>query len=633
MGGYSGFLPENFRKNTLESNSSNMIYKSDWEFSAIYGAEFSARNSNPANDVYLISLAKKINNHYFYFRYTPAFNKSFLISVGNNIKIDSTSTSLNTTLNYSEKFGFGYSYLIKKNFSVGVSLRYFEEEMKEDVFNFFIGDTSILSTVTEISKKKFWRTDFGMNYSPIENLNFSLSSKNLLLLNENGNLNNHSYEMRLKKGMIFGFDSKLSDNFAMKLFWETGNSFLFGSFYSFQILGGKVIAGLNITHDQTQNPFVNSVMPTISLSSNLYNLALSYVHYLKNENVNRLTDFSTRGITNIVNNRFSYDKLLLSLNFALSFKHEKQVEYSKIELVKDIYPTLSEEYVNSPFAIAEVKNLTDKKITVRPVSFIEGINKENVYSPNVEILPNEIAEVKFYTLIDESKQYDKRKIENAQFMIYTSESEFDDKLEKPLLIHTKNNWDGKVVNLRYFVYSDFNFSLNFATQTLKKNAKPDSNRVLKTFNAIKTLHAEFIKNMTYFSDPRTSFEYVQFPKETLERKGGDCDDLSVAFASLLESVGIETAFVDYSSADGVSHVNLLINTKLNSEFSELITLNDKKFYVRTNQNGEDEIWIPLESTNFESFEKAWEIAADKFYTEAIENFGLQKGNVSIIDIY
>jgi len=119
----------------------------------------------------------------------------------------------------------------------------------------------------------------------------------------------------------------------------------------------------------------------------------------------------------------------------------------------------------------------------------------------------------------------------------------------------------------------------------------------------------------------------------MERKGGDCDDLSVAFASILEIAGIETAFVDFKSDDGISHVNLLINTGLNSSQAELITQNDKKYFLRENQNGEDEIWIPLETTHFVSFESSWNLAAEKFYREAIENFGLQKGKVLITDIY
>ena len=83
---------------------------------------------------------------------------------------------------------------------------------------------------------------------------------------------------------------------------------------------------------------------------------------------------------------------------------------------------------------------------------------------------------------------------------------------------------------------------------------------MMNFEKTRILFDHFVKEMVYVADPRTNAEYVQFPDETIERKGGDCDDLSVCFSGIAESVGIQTAFVDYKSNDGISHVNLLINT-------------------------------------------------------------------------
>lgn len=38
-------------------------------------------------------------------------------------------------------------------------------------------------------------------------------------------------------------------------------------------------------------------------------------------------------------------------------------------------------------------------------------------------------------------------------------------------------------------------------------------------------------------------DFLQFPSQTLSYKAGDCDDLSILYCSLLESEGIETAFI------------------------------------------------------------------------------------------
>ncbi len=69
-----------------------------------------------------------------------------------------------------------------------------------------------------------------------------------------------------------------------------------------------------------------------------------------------------------------------------------------------------------------------------------------------------------------------------------------------------------------------------------------------------------VKKIVYVSDPRASVEYVQFPEQTFELKGGDCDDLSVAYCSILESVGIQTALVDYKG-NGVEHDKCFIQHK------------------------------------------------------------------------
>lgn len=42
---------------------------------------------------------------------------------------------------------------------------------------------------------------------------------------------------------------------------------------------------------------------------------------------------------------------------------------------------------------------------------------------------------------------------------------------------------------------------------------------------------------------RDAVDCLKFPRQTLEYRGGDCDDLSILYCALLESVGIETAFI------------------------------------------------------------------------------------------
>jgi len=53
---------------------------------------------------------------------------------------------------------------------------------------------------------------------------------------------------------------------------------------------------------------------------------------------------------------------------------------------------------------------------------------------------------------------------------------------------------------------------------------------------------ELLENYEYFGDPR-SRELIQTPDQTMELKGGDCEDLSILLNSLLENLGIKTYLV------------------------------------------------------------------------------------------
>jgi len=217
----------------------------------------------------------------------------------------------------------------------------------------------------------------------------------------------------------------------------------------------------------------------------------------------------------------------------------------------------------------------------------------------------------------------------------TVNDDFDDEFQKAMLVNGINAWDGNVHNLKYFIKRDLDFSVNYSKAILAKHKSVIDTLINATsdFYKAKIIFNSFVENLTYTSDPRATSEYVQYPKQTLELKGGDCDDLSVCYSSLLESIGIETALVDYQSKNKLSHVNLMFNTKLSPQQANLITENDTKYFIRKNENGVDEIWIPVETTSLSDFDTAWSIASDKFQDEAINNFGLIKGEIEIIDIY
>ena len=83
------------------------------------------------------------------------------------------------------------------------------------------------------------------------------------------------------------------------------------------------------------------------------------------------------------------------------------MEFIEVKIDKDIYPTLTENYLDYPFAYGTIVNLPDKYINVKPLARIEGINEESIQSPASSIAPNDSAEVPFYIIIPEKYHSDK----------------------------------------------------------------------------------------------------------------------------------------------------------------------------------------------------------------------------------
>ena len=123
------------------------------------------------------------------------------------------------------------------------------------------------------------------------------------------------------------------------------------------------------------------------------------------------------------------------------------------------------------------------------------------------------------------------------------------------------------------------------------------------YHLCKGIGIRFIHDPNSF-DKGKIVDQVSFPIQTLSLKGGDCDDTSVLFASLLESIGIETALLLYPG-----HVVPLFNTGVYSKNGYQISYNSNDYLI---QNGM--VWIPIETTRFstQDFWAAWKIALDDF---------------------
>lgn len=102
------------------------------------------------------------------------------------------------------------------------------------------------------------------------------------------------------------------------------------------------------------------------------------------------------------------------------------------------------------------------------------------------------------------------------------------------------------------------------------------------------------------SENQSAVDFLQYPYQTLVYKGGDCDDLSIMFAAILQSVGISSAFI---TVPGHIYVAFALGA------DEVAA---KKAFSRQEDliYAEGKVWAPVEITMInDGFLKAWQYGA------------------------
>ncbi len=122
--------------------------------------------------------------------------------------------------------------------------------------------------------------------------------------------------------------------------------------------------------------------------------------------------------------------------------------------------------------------------------------------------------------------------------------------------------------------------------------------------AVPVAVTEALRSLAYARDPKSPFDparldFVRFPDETLSVGRGDCDDLSVAFASLVEAVGGSAILLLLPS-----HVLVAVGTGLPPDMRPALSIDDGATVRFGGQ-----VYIPVEATHLKAgFPEAWAAA-------------------------
>ncbi|CUT03530.1 tetratricopeptide repeat protein, partial [Candidatus Kryptobacter tengchongensis] len=205
-------------------------------------------------------------------------------------------------------------------------------------------------------------------------------------------------------------------------------------------------------------------------------------------------------------------------------------------------------------------------------------------------------------------------------------------LSKPVAIYNRNAISWRVPESICSIVKEF-ARLVLGSVNLK-----DTELLRNILNAMVIYNAVRTYGIKYVSDPwkvsgNEILDNVYFPRELLYYRTGDCDDHAILLASLLESVGIRSAFILTSD-----HIFMMFDTGIPHKNAHLVSFNPYDYIIY-----DGNVWIPIETTLItESFATAWKTGAEQYYklggvtkltSDPKAGISLKSGNIYIIDIH
>ncbi len=336
-----------------------------------------------------------------------------------------------------------------------------------------------------------------------------------------------------------------------------------------------------------------------------------------------------------------YSGLEFELGFCLMWGKKRETFHIKeIRLiVKDIYPAYYQFYNSYPLALITIKNDATYPIEVKVRSYVRPYSERPKDSEYIRIERGKVADIPVTAVFGKNLlSLSRREPAVLDMEIEARAGSIISKtISESIMLHDRNAWDGEMDKLSLFITADDEEILHLS-RSIIADEKQKRQSELNNFEQAKLLFDELTRQgIHYQNDPNIIFykdDRVQYASETLRLKYGDCDDLVILFASLLESTGINTAFVEVKDPEKeVAHLYLLFDTEMPSTLAENISANEKRYLVREQANNTKTIWIPVETTLVEKgFDKAWEMGATNYLKDGIFRHGISAGWVRIIDI-
>ena len=595
-------------------------------------------------------------SHVGAFSYAPSRVLNFNFFSKSDVEVNEIMRTIITNisskrLKYQETVRLGYAYRPVPGLSFGLTSQLQKEDVEEDLTT--IQTRENIPTTTKVSRDSYsasaWNFDAGFIYTFSPSISLGFVANNLFTIRESSLPDRYlSYALVPQKIIRAGAALRPLEDFMISTEvdsrWRASIGFEMNAYSPstpFVLRGG-------LWFDAKNTPAFYALSTGFGYTYKFITLDASYLlftnKHLRGGSVSE-TDFTP--ITNVEFNQYSSDRLSASVSIALGTLRDVSARIEYVEMVNPVFPASYRIHATRPLGYARVRNLTDEPIQVRLQFFARKLMDTPTESQPFYLAPEEVKDLPFTAEFNESilSVRNETMLETQLGVAASHLDNLDDRVRTKLLVHGRNSWNGDPVMLKYFVTPTEDKVVQFARRALSENRDylESVPAVQRKLEQARMIFNKLSRMLTYVADPRTSdqmqLETVQYPEETLDYRSGDCDDLTVCYSSLLNSLGFETAFVDVTAKEkntegNSAHLYLLFDTAVPASEWQRITNNEKKIIMRKNSTGNETVWIPVETTVIvEGFDVAWEKGSLEYLQDVEVDLGLIRGSVKILDVY
>jgi hypothetical protein len=224
-----------------------------------------------------------------------------------------------------------------------------------------------------------------------------------------------------------------------------------------------------------------------------------------------------------------------------------------------VFPVFYSWYESNPLGTLTLKNAGKDAITGVTVSFFIQDYMRAAMSTSVpdRLDPGKELVVPLKALFNEEKilSIDTGKKELAQITVdyQVGNDRKQVKLNESVALEGRNgmNWLDDRHAAAFVTYRDepvITFARNVWSAVQSEGSRVIDENLRKAMAMHEALR---LYRMVYSKDPQTPYtgkkgaevDFLQFPRQTLRYKAGDCDDLSILYCALLQALGVDTAFI------------------------------------------------------------------------------------------